>query len=167
MVTDLDYLYDLAQEILDAAADSLVDDGLAVPDKVYVSPGAIADFPDDCPDQLAVHLQRVYSGIPGTEVASPEDCGFARTAEFVVRLVRCLDSSDDDEGNPSSAALDADAHGLLQDGWSLHQGLLSRYAAGTFLSACQALVVGNLTSVGPQGGLGGWQLLVQAQIEGT
>ena len=55
----------------------------------------------------------------------------------------------------------------MADGWALLSGLLNSYALGTFLERCQSLVVGNLVPVGPEGGVGGWELGVKVQVHGA
>lgn len=163
MVANVDYLDDLAHEILATAIDALEDNAITPPVRQFVSPGAIAD---DC-DQIAVELARIFTGRPGAEVAEPEQCGYARTAEFFIRIVRCLASaSDDDDIIPTPDELNGDAKIVMRDIWVIHQELITRRAAGTFLDRCQNLLVGNALPAGPEGGLGGWQLLIQVQIHG-
>lgn len=162
-----DHLYTLADEILATCIDALSDNGIAPPTKNFISAGTIIDFPDECPDMLAVELTRIYTGLPGIEVALPEKCGHARTAEFLIRIVRCLDSANEENNNPTVDQLNADALATYSDIWVLHQELIERKAAGTFLDACQSLLIGNALPDGPEGGIGGWTIQLDVQIHGV
>ena len=159
-VANVDYLYSLGQEILTNAVAALAANGIAAPARRYVSPGEIAD---DC-EQMVVQLSRVYSGFPGGEILAPEKCGFVRTGEFLLRLIRCVLDTED-QLPPTDAELDARGRTLLQDVWVLHQGLIERYGSGAFLARCQDLALGGASPVGPEGGLGGWQFVLQIQLE--
>lgn len=161
-VANPDYLYELAEDILTASEGVLTDNGVTLPSRRAIWPGEIVD---EC-DQLAVTLSQIYSGSPGNPVADPERGGYVRTAQYIIRIVRCLESLDEQGRGPSDEEINADSLVAYTDIWVLFQGLIERYAAKTFLSSCQGVLFSLITPVGPQGGLGGWAVTIDIEATG-
>lgn len=160
---DPDKLDALAQDVLSAAELALTDAGISIPSRSYVAPGEVAH---DC-DQLTVSLDSLFTGTPGRPISDPEHCGNARTAQFLVRLLRCYQTFEDESGEPPLVSdEEAKSTEILRDLWSLQQGILNRYHDGDFLDKCFSLQVGGSQRVGPGGGLVGFELTIQAQITG-
>lgn len=160
-VAEPNYIGDMAEEILDAVRSVYTTNGLTLPARQLLAPGGIVD---DC-DQVAVSFIRLFSGRPGAEVTDPEQCGFARSAEFTVRLTRCITVVTDDGRLPNAAAVTADARELYRDAWVLFQGLIELRGSGAFLSTCQNLLMGNVVVDDPEGGLGSAELTIQVQVQ--
>lgn len=159
------YLHELAREILGASVDSLNDDGITPPDRRYVHPGSNFDVADDC-DQLVVSMERVYSGVPGEPFeARNEILGNPRSAQFSVRIVTCVNTVDSQGRAPSDDEIDADALVTYSLVWSIYQGLLERIGDERLLGACQHVIVGDATPIGPEGGMGGWFITLDVQLE--
>lgn len=155
-------LWLLAQETLDAVRSIYTTHGADLPSRQYATTGAPAD---DC-DALVVWLGRVYTGLPAIEVAEPERCGFARTLEINVRVVRCLRAVVDDQGTPPHPdTIEGDALPIAEDLWLLPQGLIEQYGAGTWLSECQDVIIGNAVPFEWTGGVGGVELQVRVQVD--
>lgn len=167
-VTNPAYLYDLAEEILEGASLSLSDVGLNVPGRRFVSPGIIADdvWANEC-EQLAVRLVRIYTGLPGDETAFPEQCGFARSASFELRITRCITDMDNQATAPTPTDLSGDALVLLSDAYALYINLIERKASGDFLARHQNALIGNLAPHGPQGGVAGVTFQIDVQLLGA
>lgn len=158
------YLFDLAKEILAECVDILSDAGITPPEIQAVWPGEIVD--EGC-DQISVGLERLYNGLPGLEAASPEavaEMAWARSASYVVRIVRCVNSGNDRGRPPTVTEIEDDAEATYSDIWAIHQGLVTRYHAGTFLEACQSFLVGNALPAGPDGGVGGWTITLDMAV---
>lgn len=158
-------LYDIAQEILDAVVAGFTDAGVDLPTRRFVSNGAIAD---DC-EQLAVRVLRIYQGLPEEETAQPDRMAGAglRSIDIGVRLTRdCVPLPDDAQDVPSAEEIDANGRVLLIDGWLLRKVVVAAKKAGEILSACEDAFVGPCVSFGPQGGVGGWELGIRAQVGG-
>lgn len=154
------YLFDIATQALDAVVSRFAAEAVALPDRRYVTAGEVAL---DC-DQVVVEIVRVFTGLPGGEITEPVSCAVPRSAEMNIWLIRCVPGMSEDGSAPSASALSDSGEELLTDGWILTWGLLQEYRDGNFLSQCDKLVIGNLTSVGPEGGFGGWALNIQADL---
>lgn len=168
-ITNVDHLYELAQEIKDASVLALSSSGVDVPTRQFIAPGLeVADevWDNDC-NQLAVHLLRLFSGSPDEELGFVEQKGYAISALYAVRITRCLQSvpEGDEAANPD--ALNSDSQVLYRDAWVLRQNLLDQYhVQKTFLQSCQSALIGPLEPFGPNGGVAGWVLSIGVQVLG-
>lgn len=165
-VVNVDYLSDLGQEVLDGVVQALSDNGIDIPARRYLAPGsdAVDDVGEDCNGALTVRFLRMFSGFPGAELSDLEQAGYVRTAEYMIRLVRCI-WTDEAEG-PTPAEQGDDMVIAARDAWCIFQGLLELAGAGSFLESCQTWAIGNVVSVGPDGGLAGIELPLQIQVTG-
>lgn len=156
-----DYLFTLADEIRAVASEVLEAAGIAVPKRTFVTFGEVAD---DC-DLMAVAFQGMYTGNPGFPDPRAEGSGFVtRSASFEIRRVRCVYSADERGKPPSATQMDEDAEEVLTDLWVLHQGLVARKHAKTFLTSCQNFTIGNILPVGPVGGMGGGIIPIEVEL---
>lgn len=161
-------VWDLAVELLAAAEQALTDNGIDLPDRRFVTFGEVVDdVGEGCDGLLAVTGMRIFTGTPGQEVALPEQCGYARTLEMLVRIVRCVHPAEGDEEQiiPTTTELEYDARTTMRDVWVILQGLIEQHANQDLYPACQRLMFGNASVAGPSGGVGGWQILVQVQLD--
>lgn len=165
-------LYDLAAGLLaDVVAIFAAPIGggppIALPDRQYVSDGQAVAF--DCAE-LVVAAPRLYTGYAASENLErvQRGQGVPVAAEFTIYLTRCVPKIDTTGSGqvivPTPTEIDASAQAILQDGWVLYAGVLQRHHAGTLFADCEDVFVGQLLSLGPEGGLGGWALPVRTQI---
>lgn len=158
-------LYDIATEVKDAVVAGFDAEDVELPDRRFVANGAIAD---DC-EQLAVAVQRIFQGTPDGETALVDDVAGAglRSIDLIVRLTRdCQPLMDHTNDVVDAADIDAAGRVLLIDGWLLRKIVTAAKRAGDILSACDKAVIGPCVSFGPQGGFGGWELTIRAQVGG-
>lgn len=159
-VEDVDQLAQLASAVLTQAADLLAAAEFTLPDRQYVATGRVTTFPG-C-ETLAVVVNRVHLGTPGNEQRVPPGCYQPTTAVMQVVLHRCVPTVDE-AGAPSSSAIGDAGQSLLEQGWVLLRGfqavLGNRPRPGALVG-----VAGPLEAIRPEGGVGGWQLTVTAQL---
>src|SRR5450759_1904531 len=93
-------LYGLADNLLTLMGERLSAAGVTLPAQQFVGAGPLPvwDF-----DQLAVHLVRVFTGVPGAETPVQPSGFTTRSAEFAVSIVRTIPVPDD-YGIPPTAA---------------------------------------------------------------
>lgn len=146
-----------ARQILDLAAQVLLDAGLNPPDEAsrYLAHGPAIAFPGR--ETLSVSVLRAATGTAGAEVRTAPRCFAPTTITCQVVLWRCVPAVDGD-GLAEPAARDASAAALLADGWALLRAFQastgSRGALGTMSAA------GPLEAIGASGGMAGWRLTV-------
>jgi len=78
---------------------------------------------------------------------------------------RCLHTSRAG-GVPSLAQKNQDAIVHMQDGQALWNEIGDAIADGLFKGTCRQITMQGMTAYTPQGGLGGWNLVVVVQIDG-
>lgn len=173
-----DYLYDLADTLLDEALAGLAEarTGHAPPTRNYVAMG------DPVPDlgllscdedgQLTVHISedegieaifRTGDGsLPGTE------CAFAPYATFCVTLFRCVPTLTEGGEAPSAVELDTSGRDLAIDAWCLYTHLATLWGSGDLFdgaySSCKDVQWGDMFPLHPQGGTAGWRLCLKVQL---
>lgn len=153
--------YDLAHCLLLAVKNRLIDERGPI-DRSYVAAGAVAA---DC-DQLTVQVIRVFGGFPGNEGPQTQTpCAAPRTVELSFKLYRCVPTMSEKGAPPSPAELEASAAGLLADLWVMIQGIRVAIADGFGCTSCKGARFGTITPLGPQGGLGGWDVRLEAMPE--
>lgn len=147
-------LLEVAQGVLHVASELFALNPFS---RAVVTPGPPAW---DC-EQLTVHISRVYNAGPFTEIRTrPVEKHAVPTAEVVVTALRCVTSLTEQGESPSAATVNAEGEQGLVDGELLYYGLLQAIAAGGFPDGvnCPSVRVERMVAVGPQGGLGGWEL---------
>lgn len=140
---------------------------VALPERRYVTSGDVAI---DC-EQVVVSVNRIFPGIPGAEITSADlsQCRGPRVQVMQCYVVRCVPTPEADSGEsyqpPSPAELDASAAELLADAGLLSDGLIRHLLENqTEWGDRRAWRVGDLNSYGPEGGFGGWRVLVEVAI---
>lgn len=159
------YLYDIADDILDVAADALAQTrtGHKTPVRSNVSWGAPPNdgFDDDCTGQLTVHLDSPQPSLSHDFVRTfdKQDHMIVVKAHYTITLFRCVPQLDDDGGAPTSEALAQSAQDLLTDLWCLMTGLYAALQTHTLYTGQQRsndVSIGLVQSLDPQGGYGGF-----------
>lgn len=152
----------LARDVLDLAAQVLTDAGTAAPDRRYVAPGQVS-APPGC-DALFVVIDRVYAGQPGVETRTvPVNCAQPLTAQLRLVLHRCVPTIGDGGDWPATSVVDGAGAGLVGEGWALLLGVQSALATRPGGGGVVGLA-GPLETLRPEGGVGGWQLTVNARV---
>lgn len=141
---------DLLGDLLTAAAAVVT----APPERQYVAHG---NFAHDC-ELLAVRLVNVVAESDDQGAGAPA-CAVIPVLRLEVTLLRCYPKVD--ENLPTAAELTAASATLADDAVALTGGLLARWSAGTLFPTagihCDRVEIGELTPVGPSGGIAGWR----------
>ncbi len=169
--TDAGDLYDLANELLEAAV--VVLDGLptldpsldGAPDRRFVSPGTPAL---DCCDQLTVHVAAVSDAPlpPGGLAAGKRKPGSLNHVSLVATITRCIPVPDAQGTPPPEGQLQAAAGQQDADAWVLWNDLEAMWRADDLFAGCREVFWDGLRPVGPAGGCGGWTLALRVSLEG-
>lgn len=133
--------------------------GDTIPARHYLAPGPNAAWDGE---HLAVSVVQL---LPGTSDASGKpgghpgrQAGSMQISRVVLeaRILRCLPTLDDAGRPPSAAAIQSSASGLMDDLGTLLDG------AYQFLKASPQTVatIGQADPLGPEGGLGGYRVVV-------
>lgn len=132
-----------------------------LPARRYVlnSPLAAAAF--DCEATL-VAVERVFSGLPGAESATPAFCLSPRSAEMSVAVVRCVPTGGSNP--PSVAEMAASAASLLADLAVLESAVVASATNGTVADDLSEIVMGRGYLLSPSGGFGGAALSVTVSL---
>lgn len=163
------YLHELAIDLLGAAASGLVTarTGNPEPDRVYVSHSLPAwDMNEVCSSdgQLTVHYgpENAVSLRP----IGQRSCQVLPRAHLCVTLLRCVPTVEEGGAPHAASVYDDSAAALLSDGWSLLTHLLHEWSVGTLFpdQDCTRIDFGNLTGLGPEGGIGGWRICVDVDL---
>lgn len=145
-------LADLADRTLAAAEDVLTAAGRPPFDRVFRSHGIPAW--DLCTvDTLVVYVASL-TPTPGTTGRS--SCAVAWRADVHVQIIRCAPTLDARGNPPAVDALDASAEGLLLDAWAL-AGSIDEMVADA-VGSCDGVTIGVGKALGPQGGVGAWDV---------
>lgn len=155
-------LYAQAQALLDACETLL---GARSPDVAFVSPGPPVF---DCCPMLAVHVPAI--GEASTVGLGALDSGHrysqarVNLSMLVVSIVRC-----DQENNgslPNVPAKEATASEVLQDVWTLWNGLYRMFSDGVLFRGCGERFFDGARAIPPSGGCVGWLLTFRVSIPG-
>jgi hypothetical protein len=164
-------LWDSASHLLDFCAAALNELPVGAPDRQFVSVGYPAI---DCPT-LAVHVFPVTPG-PFEPSTSPGDV-FRQghpyvvldLVTFTVSIFRCWPSTPDGKQTPkapTAADYDTASAIMYQDAWQLYNALRAGFNLGLLGGPCKLLRVDQAQPVQPDGGFGGWTILITAQLDG-
>lgn len=139
--------------------------------------------PGEFPGQLTVNLVRMYasdtlsfprelaSSAPGGGVRDLKNCQLPQVTalDLQITLFRCVPGPTDDGCPPTMAELDASALQFHADAFTIQQAVLCCYA-GTDTSERRngrRYVMGQTTTIGPQGGCVGLQTRVTVALDGS
>lgn len=151
-----DLLVLLARSIRQAVIDGYAAAGVPLPPRQMIVNGEVAL---DCP-LLAVELERVYAGLPGVEDIQPQ-CVVTRSAQFKITLTRCAPGIE----TVTVGEMEASATEILTDAKVLVESVTNAYHNKTLLTdGCDVAAIGNLASLGPEGGEVGWTLTLVVQF---
>lgn len=166
MVTTVGTVYTFAGELLAVAETALQSTDAGFDGQAYLNPGQPA-FDGQC-DFVTVWL--------GTFNLAP-DFNFQTGQRFRtgprVNLVtwnvtngRCVDVGTG-QTPPTVTAKDQDAAKHMQDGLALWNYVTQALQdSELFQGVCSQLIIGTMTAYTPQGGMAGWNLTVQGQVDG-
>lgn len=166
-MADATTLYDMAAELLAAAAAALATTASGAPGRQYVS---ISSPAYDC-EQLTVHYA-IADKAPFNPAAGAGHHrlagGSVNLVGFDVTVLRCVPVLDGSTNPPSPAELEAAAlvHGV--DGWTLWNYLQSRLRDDSLwgLWPCGELQMSPMLPINPQGGFAGTVLRLSARVDG-
>lgn len=150
---------DLADALLAAAVSAYSDAGVTAPDRRYIHAGQVAF---DC-EQLVVSTTRVFRGRPRLPAADVNRPGDLWSVEFTLNLLRPVPTLTDRGQPPSTAKLQQAGTDLSVDARVLSLGMVPKLKAAPF-DGCDLVAAGDLIPVGPEGGFGGWNLVVEVTL---
>lgn len=152
-------LVQVANHVLAELVDRLTIAGIDVPTRRYIHAGEIAhDFAgQDCVEALVVSWGGTFQGQPGAEGgASPMRCAVPTTASYTIALLRCVPTMDSMGNPPSAAQLQDSGEEILTDGMALAVAIIDAQLDGDLVPIpCSLVGLGDVSPVGPQGGVGG------------
>ncbi len=175
-------LHDLAEAVLDAAAEALdtildFDPTLeGAPERQFVSPGVpVADFVgQDCCSQIAVWA------VPTTEADTTPgglDAG-RRSSRYAwinqvginISISRCIPTGSSSSvglySPPAAAELTESARQHNFDGWALWNHMHAAVKAEHIMSICDEVFIDNMIPAIPAGGCAGWVMSLRAALGG-
>jgi hypothetical protein len=143
-------LGEFAQTLLDGLSNQLVEQGISLPEVVYLAPGY--EIPFDC-EQLTVHLTRIISNYSGTDTPFPQPhATLMQSAEFFATMVRCVPVVQDDGSMPNPAELTTAARLLMGDARAIKRGFEKLAQKHIVVPRNVPVTVGPLNTIGPSGG---------------
>lgn len=162
MTPDLFHL--VAQEVLDCACEALTgqDSICPCPCRKFVSIGP--PVWDQCCDggQLAVWLERVYvaANFPASNNTAIT-CSAPLAGEYVLQLIRCVPTMDEQGNAPSAEALSDSAQDIYSDLYVAYKAVLCCLAA---YKKHRNFVMRDGRFVGPQGGCAGFEIRFAVEL---
>lgn len=156
---DPERLVDLVSSVRSSIEAEFLDADITLPARSYFQHGTISV---DCPATLAIGVLRIYQGQPTGETLDLARCVLPRTAEVDIQLWRCVPTPDG-RYMPTPAELETSAIELFTDGWVLSEALIR--AARTLAETQEAVGLGAVVPLGPQGGAAGWQASLRVGVE--
>lgn len=146
--------------ILDAMVAHLsADPTFVMPTRQYITGGDVAF---DC-DQIVVAGVRIFPGAPGAPAAGRTQAFSVWSLEAQVIVVRCAPMSESGQP-PLASQLTAYGDIVMADGGALIRAALAGWEDHTLIPGCSHVQIGPLNWVGPEGGVGGASLTIQAQL---
>lgn len=170
-MSDVDTLYQYAQQYLAVVLEALALTDAGVPDgPAYVAP-SIPSL--DCPEGVTVHVQTIqYTGTSPTTPPGAVDMRAAWRnmiqATLVAQFWRCQPLPNGVTPNmPSAAEMNAAAKKADQDVWSVWNFVTNRIRQGVLFNGhCPPNGIDPPAPVLAQGGSAGWAFQVRPQIDG-
>lgn len=152
-------LYDIAKSILSAIETAYTNNGISLPTRRFVHQGEVAF---DC-DQIAVTILAVNQGLPGFEITSPVRCGLPLFARLQAVIIDCVPGLEESGQSPGHIKLDNAAKNLATKGWVALTGIRDAHRANK-ITSCDQLRTVSMTAIGPEGGVAGWVIELEAQV---
>lgn len=164
-------LLDAVSHVFDTLVDALTVAGIDVPAHRYIHAGEIAHdlVGEKCAEAFIVSWEANFQGQIGfTGGGVPEAairCAMPMSAQLTVVLLRCVPVLTSAGRPPTAASLDASATQILTDAWTLAAVTIDSTLASDLLTQHIDLVgIGNVSAVGPQGGVGGSAMSLMMSI---
>ena len=156
-------VYDLAVKLLGLVADGLTQQGITVPDRQYISPGA--DLVFDC-EQLTVRMTRIIPGTQGTDSPVPAVTHrkLRKSVELFVTLVRCVPTMHNDGSPPTVAEYEPATQVLFNDAIALRITVEDIEHKHLLVPPNVPASVGQLSTVGPLGGFAANEMMYSVEI---
>jgi hypothetical protein len=163
--SDITTLTDLANLLLDTAADCLADTTAGAPTLQYISPAAPAF---DCCPALIVHVAALSeeSTSPLSPIAATghrDLYGRVTLATLVITALRCAPMPQQD-GSVLTADIEAVAAEVQEDGWALWNCIGCAIKNEVFLDLCTIVHFDRAVAINEQGGCVGWQMILRCEI---
>ena len=155
-----------AQLLLSLFEAQLTKQGVKIPERVYVPPGALPVWDGE---QLTVSLMGIGQGQPAAQEPQsfiPQAVNYYAT--FSVNLVRAI-TMISTEGFitgeiPTAAQMGADGAVLLADAAALIQATSAVHTAYTLTTPGEGFAMEGLMPIGPAGGLAGMRVLLSFSV---
>jgi len=154
-------LYGLAGKLLTVMGGQLAAAGVTLPTQQFVGAGPLPvwDF-----DQFAVHLVRVFTGMPGAETPVQPSGFTTRSAEFAVSVVRSIPVPDDYGIPPTAAHMAPFVIANMSDVAALQAGAEQVKAQALWVPYATPFAIGACTTQGPEGAMLAAVLSLQIQV---
>lgn len=151
-----------AEAILAEFAAGLTEAGIEVPSRRYLNPGSLVAWDEP---QLTIAILRIFAGQPGKAMSQPVLPGaIQRSVSLGILFLQTVPSLDASAGLPATDKLDAAGLVIAQlaaDFWSIAVAL---WTAGKLTPLNADVLLGDVTPVGPQGGLAGVSIEIQMSL---
>jgi len=164
VVTNPDFIWTMAGELLDAAVTSLTDNGLHVPSHQIVS----WHNPSwDCCDHIGVHfgvIKPSRAGTSGEQRHAAHEAGNIFDADFTLTYIGCAATGDP---IPSDEQISENAHEMYRNAWVLYQDLTCQFFHGELLpelDGCKLIRIGPLQPHPPMGGCEAFTILFTVEL---
>jgi hypothetical protein len=156
-------IYQLATKLLGLVADDLESQGIVLPERQYVAPGA--DLVFDC-EQLTVRHTRIIPGMQGSDTPVPAVTHkkIRKSAEFFVTLVRCVPTMQDDGTPPSVTEYNDASKIMMDDAVALRVALEDIEHQHLLVPVNVPVTVGELRTMGPLGGFAANEMMYSVEI---
>jgi hypothetical protein len=142
-----------ANKLLALMVEQLTLQDIIMPERVYIAPGS--EIPYDC-EQFTLHLDRVGSNIVGKDTGSPVPrATLMNYATLISTMVRCIPVQGEGGDLPSPASMSAASGVLLRDARGIRRSYERIVQNNLFVPRNVPCVIGDVTAVGPSGGLAG------------
>lgn len=159
-------LLEIAERTLSAFATELAAQGVDVPEVQYVTAGSAIAWDGE---QLVVTNQSIGQGRPGAPQAQAYRSGSELlTTTFAVLLLRKVAALTNEaileSMLPDVGELNASGATAMADGEALARAAIKIHAANTITEPGVDFVVGECSSVGPDGALAGYRQLIEVSL---
>lgn len=167
-VSTISTLTEYAHDVKDVCLLSLAGTIGGIPETAEVT--ASAPSYDCCPS-LYVHISALREA-PTSPLGPPEATamrtkfGNVILVTYVITVIRCAANPSGVNNLPTSAAIEAVAAEVLEDGWALWNGLRHALEDGTIFDGCLGVHFDGGAPVQEQGGCVGWIFTIRASIPG-
>lgn len=163
-------LAEIATNILDVMATELTARGIDVPTRRFRQHGDIAhDFAGQkCSEAFVITFDGLFQGVVdagGNLTNAPIRCAMPLVAQFTLVLLRCVPVVKTNGKAPSAEEEDASAEVRLLDSMTMADvAIVAQTGDGLTGLECSLVGIGQVTSYGPLGGVGGTIMTFQVSL---